>query len=102
MKGKAYSEDFKEQVLREVEDTGNVALVARNNNIPSTTINTWIRRRKGSIMSSSSRGPKSSSFNSSNYNKEIEKENDTLKKILGEKDLEIAILKDLLKKTNRL
>ena len=102
MKGKAYSEDFKEQVLREVEDTGNVALVARNNNIPSTTINTWIKRRKGSSMSSSSRGPKSSSFNSSNYNKEIEKENDTLKKILGEKDLEIAILKDLLKKTNRL
>jgi transposase-like protein len=33
MKGKAYSEDFKEQVLREVEDTGNVALVARNNNM---------------------------------------------------------------------
>ena len=102
MKGKAYSEDFKEQVLREVEDTGNVALVARNNNIPSTTINTWIKRRKGSSMSSCSRGPKTSSFNSSNYNKEIEKENDTLKKILGEKDLEIAILKDLLKKTNRL
>lgn len=98
MKGKAYSEDFKEQVLREVEDTGNVALVARNNNIPSTTINTWSKRRKGSSMSSSSRGPKSSSFNSTNYNKEIEKENDTLKKILGEKDLEIAILKDLLKK----
>ena len=30
--------------------------------------------------------------------KEITQENDTLKKILGEKDLEIAILKDLLKK----
>lgn len=100
MKGKAYSEEFKEQILKEVDETGNMALVSRNHNIPSTTINTWIKRRKTG-KSSGSRGPKSSSFNSNNHNKEIEKENDTLKKLLGEKDLEIAILKDLLKKTNR-
>ena len=31
---------------------------------------------------------------------EVTQENDKLKKILGEKDLEIAILKDLLKKAN--
>jgi transposase-like protein len=28
MKGKAYSDEFKEQVLREVDETGNMALVA--------------------------------------------------------------------------
>jgi len=102
MKGKAYSDEFKEQLLREVDETGNMTLVARNHNIPSTTINSWIKRRKNTSNSSSSRGPKSSSFNSNNFNKQVEKENDTLKKLLGEKDLEIAILKDLLKKTNRL
>lgn len=102
MKGKAYSEDLKEQILKEVEETGNMALVARNHNIPSTTINTWMKRKKNTGKGGSSRGPKASSFNSNNYNKEVEKENDTLKKLLGEKDLEIAILKDLLKKTNRL
>ena len=102
MKGKAYSDEFKEQLLREVDETGNMTLVARNHNIPSTTVNTWIKRRKNTSKSSSSRGPKSSSFNSNNFNKQVEKENDTLKKLLGEKDLEIAILKDLLKKTNRL
>jgi hypothetical protein len=32
--------------------------------------------------------------------KELETENDKLKGLLGEKDLEIAILRDLLKKTN--
>ena len=32
--------------------------------------------------------------------REIEVENNKLKNILGEKDLEIAILRDLLKKTN--
>ena len=31
---------------------------------------------------------------------EVTKENDQLKKLLGEKDLEIAILKDLIKKAN--
>lgn len=102
MKGKSYPDEFKEQVLKEVEETGNVTLVARNHGIPSTTINTWIKKRNGSNSGISSRGPKSSNFNSNNYNKEIEKENDQLKKLLGEKDLEIAILKDLLKKTNRL
>lgn len=103
MKGKAYSAEQKEQILKEVDDTGNVALVARNHNIPSTTINTWIKKRNNlGSKPGSARGPKSSNFNSSSYNKEIEKENDQLKKLLGEKDLEIAILKDLLKKTNRL
>jgi transposase-like protein len=102
MKVKAYSDEFKEQVLREVDETGNVTLVARNHNIPTTTVNTWVKGRQIMRKSSSSRGPKSSNFNSSNFSKEVEKENDTLKKLLGEKDLEIAILKDLLKKTNRL
>lgn len=40
MKGKAYSDDFKEHVLKEVEETGNATLVARKHNIPPTTINT--------------------------------------------------------------
>mgnify|MGYP006866711968 CR=1 FL=1 len=33
--------------------------------------------------------------------KAIEAENETLKKLLGEKDLKIAILEDLLKKTTQ-
>ena len=102
MKGKAYSDEFKEQVLRDVDETGNMTLVARNHNIPSSTVNTWIKGRRIIGNGSSSRGPKSSNFNSSNLSKEVEKENDTLKKLLGEKDLEISILKDLFKKTNRL
>lgn len=102
MKGNAYSDEFKEQVIKEVEETGNATLVARNHGIPATTIYTWVKSKKKSNSSISSRGPKSSNFNSNNYSKEIEKENDHLKKLLGEKDLEIAILKDLLKKTNRL
>ena len=98
MRGNYYSEEVKEQVLREVEETGNMTLVARNHNIPSTTINTWVKKKKDAAKAGFARGPKSSNFNSINSNKEMEKENDLLKKTLGEKDLEIAILKDLLKK----
>lgn len=101
MKGKAYSDELKEQILKEVDDTGNIALVARNHNIPTTTINTWLKKRNKVGKVCATRGPKSNNFNSNNYSKEIEKENDQLKKLLGEKDLEIAILKDLLKKTNQ-
>jgi transposase-like protein len=98
MKGKAYSEELKQQILKEVKETGNISLVARNHGIAPTTIGGWIKNKRVE----GARGPKSSDFNSLNYIKEVEKENDKLKKILGEKDLEIAILKDLLKKTNRL
>lgn len=100
MKGTKYTQDVKEQVLRDLEETGDMSLVARKHNIPLSTISTWIRKSKQS--GSSSRGPNSANFNSIKASKEIEKENETLKKLLGEKDLEIAILKDLLKKTNQL
>jgi transposase len=102
MKGKGYSDEFKEQVLKETDETGSITVVARNHNIPSTTVYTWIKKRKNLGRSSSTRGPETGNFNSNNYGKEIEKENDHLKKLLGEKDLEIAILKDLIKKKNRL
>jgi len=99
MKGIAYSKEFKEQILREIDETGDMTLVVRNHNIPLSTVSTWVRKRKQS--GGSSRGPKSGNFNSVKVSKEVEKENETLKKLLGEKDLEIAILKNLLKKTNR-
>ena len=102
MKGKAYSDEFKEQVLKEANETGNMTLVARNNNVPTTTVYSWMKKGKIISQSSSDRGLKSNNFNSNAYNKDVEKENNTLKKLLGEKDLEISILKDLLKKTNRI
>jgi transposase-like protein len=48
-------------------------LVARNHNIPLTTISTWMRKRKQ--RGGSSRGPKSENFNSVKAGKEVEKEN---------------------------
>ncbi|MEY8303626.1 transposase [Anaerosalibacter bizertensis] len=94
-KGKRYPEEFKRQIIKEVEETGNATLVARRHDLVPGTVTRWVRESKkenGLILS----------YNySNNINaKSLEEENEQLKKLLGEKDLEIAILKDLLKKTN--
>ena len=88
MKGKAHSEELKQQILKEVEETGNISLVARNPGIAPTTIGGWMKNKRAA----GTKGPKSSDFNSPNYIKEVEKENDKLKKILGEKDQPITIM----------
>lgn len=82
-RGKSYSLEEKQQILREVEDTGNVLVVARKHNIPQSTIHSWIR----------------SSNRSELRKREVSVRQ--LKKQLLDKDLEIKILKDLLKKTNQ-
>ena len=94
-KGKRYPEEFKRQIIKEVEETGNATLVARRQTKVPGTVTRWVRESKkenGLILS----------YNySNNINaKSLEEENEQLKKLLGEKDLEIAILRDLLKKTN--
>lgn len=94
-KGKRYPDEFKRQIVKEAEETGNATLVARRHDLVPGTVTRWVReskKEKGLIAS----------YNySNNINAQsLEEENEQLKKLLGEKDLEIAILKDLLKKTN--
>jgi len=39
---KRYSKELREQVLKEVKDTGNIALVARNHCITYQTVASWV------------------------------------------------------------
>ena len=102
MKGRSYSEEFKEQILQEVKEVGNVSLVGRKHGISTSTIFNWISKSKNKDKIGVKPGRKALVEGKNNENEinEITQENDKLKKILGEKDLEIAILKDLLKKAN--
>ena len=97
MKKKVYTQEMKDQIIKEVEETGNLNVVARRHEIAPSTVSTWIKRLKGANSKSKDI---TAITEVTKQIKEIESENDQLKKILGEKDLEIAILKDLLKKTN--
>ncbi len=103
MRGKSYTKELKESIINEVKEVGNISLVSRKHGISTSTISTWIRNSKQRDEIKVKPGRKALVEGKNNYEKEvveITQENDTLKKILGEKDLEIAILKDLIKKAN--
>jgi len=94
-KGKRYPEEFKRQIIKEVEETGNATLVARRHDLVPGTVTRWVRESK-----KENRLIPNYNYSNNINAKSLEEENEQLKKLLGEKDLEIAILKDLLKKTN--
>ncbi|MDK2986107.1 MAG: transposase [Clostridia bacterium] len=102
MQRKKYTKEFKEQVIKEAMETGNSSVVARRYDLNSNMVARWVREFKngkyGLENGSTEANP---TFNDvSQENKQLSQENEQLKKLLGEKDLEIAILRDLLKKTS--
>jgi transposase-like protein len=98
-KRKKYTQEFKDSIIKAAIETGNMALVARQNSLSKELVYKWVRQSKESSRDSKANIKKLVDNSSV---KILEAENETLKKLLGEKDLEIAILKDLLKKTNQL
>ena len=51
MKKKQYGEELKELIIKECQETGNVALVARRHEMSPNTIYTWLSkyRKNGSV-----------------------------------------------------
>jgi len=96
-----YTDEFKKQVLAEVDQVGNVALVARRYQISENTIYTWIakRRRNGSVSAL----PKAKVKRLKELEerlKQVSIENERLKRLLAEKELELAILRELKERVN--
>jgi len=96
-----YSDELKAQVIKECQQIDNVALVARRHDIAYTTVYTWLKkaRKNGSIKAL----PKGTEKQLKAYKKRLSKlgnENDQLKKLLAEKELELAILRDLRDSVN--
>ncbi len=81
---KSYSEELKEQVVKECIETNNYAAVSSKHDIPVTTIYGWIRGHKNKQKKESRRNVK-----------ELETE-------LKDVKLENDILKELLKKSHQL
>ncbi len=52
-KKKTYDQELKTKVLKEVEETSSLTEVARQNNLPLTTIRFWILKRNGKKSSQS-------------------------------------------------
>ncbi|CCO07869.1 transposase [Desulforamulus hydrothermalis] len=102
MKRKRYPKEFKDQLIQETVETGNVVQVAKRHEISPKTLYRWISRSKHKAWEHTSSGAKKTAVYVPSHQefKQLEKENNQLKKLLGEKDLEIAILRDLIKKKN--
>lgn len=83
-----YSPDLKQKVLNEVKEVNSITAVSKKNNIPTSTIATWL---KNSNIKSQSKIDSSK--------KDLKTENKSLKKKLADAELELMILKDLLKKS---
>jgi len=96
-----HSVETKLRVVKEALETGNGAIVARRYDLSASMVNRWIReyRKYGEAAFKGSGNGKAVSVTDKDYRK-LGEENERLKKILGEKDLEVAILRDLLKKQN--
>lgn len=100
-KANRYSEELKEQIIRECQEVGNVALIARRHEISSNTIHTWIKRyrERGTAKTLKKNGFKDLNTMTEQL-KRVSTENDQLKRLLAEKELELAILRELRDKTN--
>ena len=76
-----YSLEEKLEILREIEEVGNVSAVCRKHGISLTTAHNWVKKDK-------LKGGKN-------------QENRRLKKKVAELELQVAILKDIVKKTHQ-
>lgn len=81
---KNYDREFKENVVKECEETSNLTEVSRRHSIPLTTLRSWVLKKNNK------KSPKIGK-------QEVER----LQKELDRKSIEIEMLKELLKKTNR-
>ncbi len=96
-----YSQDFKEQVVKECREVGNAALVARRHNLSKNTVHTWLKTSRA--IGSTTPLPRAKEPRIAEMEQRIRSistENDQLKRLVAEKELELAILRDLRDKTN--
>jgi transposase len=86
-------------VIKEAMETDNSAIVARRYELSGSLVARWVREFKNGKHNANS-GTNSSFSGLARENQHLSQENEQLKKMLGDKELEIAILKDLIKKKN--
>ena len=98
-----YTQEFKEQILRECQEGGNVAVVARRHNISPNTFHTWRRkaRRTGSTTPLPADDVKRIKELEARLAK-ISTEKDRLKSIGAEKELQIIIMEEVRELKNPL
>lgn len=102
MQRRRFTIEFKQQVIQEAKEAGNASQVARRHHINPKLLYRWMEQAEHSDWQhteSSSKTIKTYTPSPQEF-RSLEGQNKQLKELLGEKDLEIAVLRDLLKKQN--
>lgn len=107
MERRKFTTQFKQQIVRECNETGNITLVARKHDINDNVIRRWVKQaeQNGGKMPGSVKGVPTHitpeeirQLNSERS--ELATEVEQLRKALADQALENSILRDLLKKAN--
>jgi transposase len=102
-----FSSQFKQQVVKECLETGVIAVVARKHDLSANVVNRCVKEYKnnGSVAASKAKAA-ATHVTTDEYKEllaekaELETKAEQLARTLGEQTLEVAILRDLLKKSS--
>ncbi|ULO08490.1 transposase [Paenibacillus sp. 19GGS1-52] len=102
MKRVQYDLNFKREIVRKGKEIGNFTAVARQHELDPKMVLRWARdlNRKDVDQLDGTSKRQAQFIPTAEDFKQLEHENEKLKKLLAEQALEREILKDLLKKTN--
>lgn len=102
MDRRRYTQEFKQQVILEAQETGNAAQVAREHKISPNLLYTWIKKSKHREWKQAHPDAKKvlASTPTVEEYRELEQQVDKANHVINELALEIEILRDLLKKQN--
>jgi len=105
MRSKKYSDSFKEQVVKEAVEVRNNAAIARKYGISASVVAKWIKNSSietpmDKMRSNAVGNKKKELLSDFKEVDKIEEQNIKLKKLIGDKELEIEILRELIKKKN--
>lgn len=80
-----YSSEFREKIVREARDTGNASLVARQHQLSASMVRRWVQESL-----------KQTAVETDTLS--LVDENARLKQLLGERELQLTLLRELLQK----
>ena len=101
MKRKQYSIDFKNQIVREVQETGSAAQVARRHDLAAKLVYRWVHETKKAAPKENGYEERSSRSLKPLLEElqALEQENLLLKKLVGERELQLELLRNQLKES---
>ncbi|MEA4882845.1 MAG: transposase [Clostridia bacterium] len=92
---------FRKQIVDECEEVGNISLVCRRHGLARGTVGRWIRRQRATgTQKGLPKDTRNMMAEISQEMRHVSNENAVLRRLVADKDVENAILKELLEKAN--